>query len=124
MNSGRGWILAGFAVLALAACTANHALHLEPLRGVGKVTPLAAGWQVEVPEGIGRFRIGLPAGQRSEIVLVYAPGRPFNRLEGVQVIGHPGEDHPAVDSDGSGRLRLTSDDTPLDLTLIVIDYYR
>ena len=122
MNPGRGWILAGFAVLV--ACTANRALHLEPLRGVGKVTPSAAGWEVEVPGGIGRFRLGLPAGQRSEIVLVYAPGRPFNRLEGVQVIGHPGEAHPAVDSDGSGRLRITSDDTPLDLTLIVIDYYR
>ena len=123
MNPARAWVLTGFA-LALTACTANRALHLEPLRGVAQVTRTAAGWQVEVPEGIGRFRIGQPADAESEVELVYAAGRPFTRLEGVQVVGHQGEGHPSIESDGSGRLRITSGDAPLDLTLIVIDYYR
>ncbi len=110
--------------LLLLACATQRALQLEPVRGVTRVVATPVGWQMTVPGGIGRFRVRLPADAVGEITLVYADGRPFARLEGVQVVGHPGDTHPAVASDGRGRVRVRAAGAPLDLTLIVIDYYR
>jgi len=73
---------------------------------------------------IGRFRVQLPAGTVAEINLRYDASRPFPRLEGVQVMGRAGDTVPGVRSDGVDRIRFMAGDAPLDMTVIVIDYYR
>jgi hypothetical protein len=125
MSALHGGLAAAICLLLLIACTATlRPGDLEPVRGIASIESTAAGWRVEVPGGIGRFRVVLPAQATAEVELVYATGRPFTRLEGVQVVGHPGEVHPAIASDGAGRLRIAAGDTPIDLTLVAIDYYR
>jgi len=89
-------------------------------RGALRITELPA-WPTS---GIGRFRVQLPAGTVAEISLSYDASRPFPRLEGVQVMGRAGDTVPGVRPDGVNRIRFMAGDTPLDMTVIVIDYYR
>jgi hypothetical protein len=106
------------------ACATSGGGTLEPVSGLGTIEAVKGGWQVEVPSGIGRFRVRLPAGSDAEIVLRYDASRPFTRLEGIQAVDGRGDTIPGVISDGVNRVYFTADDTALDLTVIVIDYYR
>lgn len=117
------WVL--LALLGTAACAAAPPVaELEPLAGVTRVEARPGGWTLEVPSGIGRFRLHLPAAARTEVDLRYADGRPFARLEGVQIDGRPAEEGRLALSDGVARVRFAATDAARDLTVVVIDYYR
>ncbi len=124
MSTAHGGLAAALCLLLAACATTVRPGDLLPVRGVASIESTAAGWRVEVPGGIGRFRVVMPAHATAEVELVYAADQPFTRLEGVQVVGRPGEEHPAIVSDATGRLRISTGDTPIDLTLVAIDYYR
>jgi hypothetical protein len=124
MRAVRVLLAAALPVLLLLACTAQRVVAVDPARGVTQITMIPGGWRVVVPGGIGRFRVTLPAGAHTVFELEYGNERPFTRLEGVQVVGHAGGDHPAVVTDGRGRVTVRADAAPVDLTLVVIDYYR
>ncbi|RLA32783.1 MAG: hypothetical protein DRR03_08335 [Gammaproteobacteria bacterium] len=111
-------------LVLVVACATLRSGALEPVAGIGRIEPVPGGWRVEVPSGIGRFRVQLPAGTVAEISLSYDASRPFPRLEGVQVMGRAGDTVPGVRPDGVNRIRFMAGDTPLDMTVIVIDYYR
>jgi hypothetical protein len=117
-------LLAASATALVVACAAPRSGTLEPVSGLGTIETVPGGWQVEVPGGIGRFHVHLPAGGDAEVVLRYDASRPFTRLEGIQAV-EPGADVvPGMSSDGVNRVWFTAGDTALDLTVIVIDYYR
>jgi len=111
-------------LVLVVACAALQSGSLEPVVGIGRIEPVPGGWQIEVPGGIGRFRVQLPAGTDAEISLRYDASRPFSRLEGVQVMDRAGDTVPSVTPDGVNRIRFSAGDAPLDMTVIVIDYYR
>ncbi|HEY5789726.1 MAG TPA: hypothetical protein VIX81_03825 [Gammaproteobacteria bacterium] len=114
--------------LLLGAC-ASPGTTLTPVNGVGDFTQEGADWLLHVPTGIAKLRLVLPPQGRVRLRLYYAPGRPFERLEGVQVVDNAtgssfGEGHPAVSHDGRQRVSVTSGAEPLDLMLQLVDYYR
>ncbi len=117
-------VLAASATVLVVACATLRSGTLEPVSGLETIETVPGGWQVEVPGGIGRFRVRLPAGGDAEVVLRYDASRPFTRLEGVQAVELGGDTVPGVSSDGVNRVWFTAGDTALDLTVIVIDYYR
>ena len=112
------------ALLLAAGVAAAPAVVLEPLAGVTRVEARPGGWTLEVPGGIGRFRLRVPPGARTEIDLRYAEGRPFTRLEGVQLDGRPAEEGRLAVFDGVARVRFAATAEARDLIILVIDYYR
>jgi hypothetical protein len=107
--------------LLVGAC-ATPGATVEPVHGLAAVEHAGgAAWRVMAPGGIGRFRVRLPAETFVEVELVYADGRPFTRLEGVQVDGREAD---WVRSDGRSRVRFEAGARDRDAVVQVVDYYR
>jgi len=115
-------------LLLLTACAAGS-VRVTPLQGVPDIDRDGADWLLYVPSGIGKVRVVVPPNSSLRLKLYYAEGKPFETLEGVEVVENVSgsrfsEGFLGVNDDGRQRIWITSGHDALDVMIHIVDAYR
>ena len=122
------WHLLYCVLFAANGCASRLPLaQVEPLQGVDSLRVIETG-QVEVyaQRGIGRVHIVLPAGERLELFLHYAEGRPMLSLEGLVLSRPDGSkvEPGALWERADNRVHLLPQKKAAIWHLLFVDFYR
>lgn len=111
----------------------GNTMTILPLSGIDQVTSSTHGQaQIFSTRGICKFRIELAAEQSATISFLYSSLRSFVKIEGVDVVDNATETRLNLEDllasrklhrDG-GTIRIEPQDSSLNWTVQVIDYYR